>query len=371
MIKFKIDFALLGLAVASLVLASVSCDPVAVDVPEDYIPAVQSGVEGFYLLNEGTMGHNNASLDYVDLQAGKYISDIFSLQNPEMAMELGDTGNDLLIADGYLVIALNGSGLLEIADASTAKHIAQVSVPSCRYVIEEGGYLYVTSYADGGSLYKISLDDFSVAGRLDTGRDPEQLHFHDGFIYVLNSGGIQAETAGYEQSVSVVDVASFEVVETVDTGYKNLYKVICGGDVEYMTSRGDYGADLGAVFSYDRANGEVALIENIPVSNWCSFGGMIYTQTTTYDEEWNPQASFGKIEGGKYTEADFLDLSQVNLVSCYGLDVNPSNGDFVLTDAGDYAAPGTVHYFRSDGTLFWSHTAGVFPSRIAWVYGAE
>ena len=363
------------LATASLAAAAVSCDKIGAGDPDGNIPSVQSEVTGFYVLNEGTMGMNNASLDFVNLRTGEYVNDWFSLQNPEMSLELGDVGNDILIAGDYLIIVLNGSGLLEIADALTARHIAEVSVPDCRYVIENDGYLYVTSYAEGGSLYKVSTEDFSMVSRIGVGHDPEQLHFHDGFIYVLNSGGLQYDpatgTTAYEQTVSVVDAGTFEVIRTDDTGYRNLYKVICAGDVEYMTSRGDYGADPGAVFLYDRGTGKTALISSVPVSNWCSHGGTVYTQSTTYDENWNPGISFGKLSDGVYQESEFLDLSGVGISSCYGLDINPATGDFVLTDAGDYTTPGTVHYFHADGSLVWSHTAGVCPSRIAWVYGAE
>lgn len=362
-------------ATAAFAAAVISCDPVGVEDPDVDIPPVKSEVTGFYILNEGTMGMNNASLDFVDLRTGKYVNDFFSQQNPGMAMDLGDVGNDLLVAGDYLVIALNGSGLLEIADAATAKHVAEVPVPDCRYVIENDGYLYVTSYADGGSLYKISMEDFSVVSRIEVGHDPEQLHCHDGYIYVLNSGGLQKDpgtgAVAYEQTVSVVDVSSFEVLRTADTGYKNLYKVICGGETEYITSRGDYGDDPGAVFSYDRTTDKVSHIVSLPVSNWCSYGGTVYAQSTVYDENWNPQISFGKLADGEYHESGFLDLSDISVSSCYGLDVNPSNGDFVLTDAGDYVTPGTVHYFRADGSLVWSHTAGVCPSRTAWIYGTE
>ena len=123
------------LATASLAAAAVSCDKIGVGDPDGNIPSVQSEVTGFYVLNEGTMGMNNASLDFVNLRTGEYVNDWFSLQNPEMSLELGDVGNDILIVGDYLIIVLNGSGLLEIADALTARHIAEVRVPDCRYVI--------------------------------------------------------------------------------------------------------------------------------------------------------------------------------------------------------------------------------------------
>ena len=53
--------------------------------------------------------------------------------------------------------------------------------------------------------------------------------------------------------------------------------------------------------------------------------------------------------------------------SCYCFDVNPATGDFVISDAGDYTAEGTVYYFNADGSLAWSHTAGVAPAKVCWI----
>lgn len=356
----------------AVLAAAVSCEPVRVEEQDNRIPAVQSEVIGFYLLNEGTMGANNATLDYADLRNGEYISGFFSKQNPDMPLSLGDVGNDILLAGDCLAIALHGSGIVEIADARTAEHLAEIPVPGCRYLAEDGGSLYVTSYAEGGSLWKISLEDYSIVSKIGTGHDPEQLHIHDGFIYVLNSGGMQLDSGtgqtAYEHTVTVVDMSDFSVARTDDVGFRNLYKVLCGGDYEYMTSRGDYMDESGAVFTYDRTSGEAVKIASVAVSNWCEYGGTVYTQATVYDENWNQTVSLGRLCGKDYIEDDFADLSSAGIKACYGLDVNPATGDFVLTDAGDYVTPGAVHYFSADGSLLWSHRAGVCPSRIVWIY---
>ena len=102
--------------------------------------------------------------------------------------------------------------------------------------------------------------------------------------------------------------------------------------------------------------------------------------------------SIGRLENQEYQEAEQLHRQHARRhhalarhrgevlqhgVALRGLVERPAaadrahRGDFVLTDAGDYTTPGTVHYFHADGSLVWSHTAGVCPSRIAWVYGAE
>ena len=52
---------------------------------------------GLYILNEGNMGSNKATLDFLDLDSGKYYRNIYPSRNPNQIKELGDVGNDVQI----------------------------------------------------------------------------------------------------------------------------------------------------------------------------------------------------------------------------------------------------------------------------------
>ena len=45
---------------------------------------------GMYLLNEGNMGSNKATIDYLDFCNGCYIRNIYGERNPNVVKELGD-----------------------------------------------------------------------------------------------------------------------------------------------------------------------------------------------------------------------------------------------------------------------------------------
>ena len=62
---------------------------------------VKSEIIGMYLLNEGNMGSNKSTLDYLDLSGSDstvhYYRNIYSERNPNTVMSLGDVGNDCQI----------------------------------------------------------------------------------------------------------------------------------------------------------------------------------------------------------------------------------------------------------------------------------
>ena len=49
-------------------------------------------IKGFFLLNEGNMGNNKATLDYFDYETGVYTKNIYAERNPGVVKELGDVG---------------------------------------------------------------------------------------------------------------------------------------------------------------------------------------------------------------------------------------------------------------------------------------
>lgn len=95
---------------------------------------------GFFLLNEGNMGSNKSTLDYFDYQTGIYTKNIYAERNPGVVKELGDVGNDIQIYGNKLYAVVNCSHFVEVMDVRTARHITQISIPNCRYLVFKGRY---------------------------------------------------------------------------------------------------------------------------------------------------------------------------------------------------------------------------------------
>jgi hypothetical protein len=150
--------------------------------------AVKSEIIGMYLLNEGNMGSNKATLDYLDLSGQDatthYYRNIYSERNPSTVMALGDVGNDCQIYGSRLWLVINCSNKVEVARASDAVRIGKVNIPNCRYVTFKDGYAYVSSYVGTqygasssplGSVYKVDTLTLQKVDSVSVGYQPEEM----------------------------------------------------------------------------------------------------------------------------------------------------------------------------------------------------
>ncbi|MEG1910538.1 MAG: YncE family protein, partial [Bacteroidales bacterium] len=158
-----------------------------------------TSIDGFYLLNEGNMGSNKATLDYYNYQTATYSRNIYAERNPQVVKELGDVGNDIKIYGSKLYVVINCSNKVEVLDAKTAKRIGQINIPNARYIQFYGGYAYISSYAgpvelnpnyeQKGYVAKIDTTTFQELARCIVGFQPEEIEIANGKLYVANSGG--------------------------------------------------------------------------------------------------------------------------------------------------------------------------------------
>ena len=279
-------FGLLSVCLAGAVITSCrGIEPITPSTGNEVTGGSEAGeVKGFFLLNEGNMGSNKATLDYFDYATGVYTRNIFAERNPGVALELGDVGNDLGIYGGRLYAVINCSNLVEVMDVETARHIAEIPLPNCRYITFDGGYVYVSSYAGAvefdpeyrrGYVAKIDTVTMQVVDTCGVGYQPEEMAVVDGRLYVANSGGYMAPD--YDLTVSVIDLATFEVCNEIEVA-PNLHQVKIGGDgMLYISSRGDYYGHQSSTWVVDPSTDEVVrelqLLQN---SDMAVYGDSLY-----------------------------------------------------------------------------------------------
>lgn len=335
-------------------------------------------VTGMYLLNEGNMGSNKCTLDYLDITTGTYSKNIFAERNPEVGLELGDVGNDIQIWEDRLYAVINCSNLVEVMSIEDATHIDAISIPNCRYIAFWGNYAYVSSYAGEvgldpnartGYIAKIDLETLDIIDWCDVGYQPEEMAIYKGKLYIANSGGYRVPD--YDNRVMVVDLNTFTVTKEIEVAVNLHHAKVDSNGYIWVSSRGDYYDISSKIFVIDSSSDEVVKEFDIPCSNMAVCGDYIYILSTEFSySSMDNEISFAKI----YTPtmevvADNIitDGTESSITVPYGLAINPETEDIYITDAKDYVTPGKLHCYSPEGVLQWSVTTGDIPAHMAFV----
>ncbi|ULB33814.1 MULTISPECIES: YncE family protein [Proteiniphilum] len=336
---------------------------------------------GFYLLNEGNMGSNKATLDYYDFVSGSYNRNIYAVQNPSVPKELGDVGNDIKLYGNRLYAVINASNKIEVMDAHTAKRIGQADIPNCRYIAFYERYAYVTSYAgpieidpeykQRGYVARVDTATLQVEERCVVGYQPDGIAISHGKIYVANSGGYKGagKSANYERTVSVIDIATFKEEKRIDVSCNlHLIKADKRGNL-WVTSRGDHRGNSSRLFFIDRQKQIVSDSVLLSVNNFQIDGDSLYL----FGIEERAASNVNKFNftiinttTREVINTHFItDGTERQFETPYGIMVHPETKDIYITDAGDYINPGFLYCFNRKGKKRWSIQTGDIPAHFA------
>lgn len=367
-------FALIGIAVYTI-----SCRKEENIVPSTETPVTDSAstsIKGFFLLNEGNMGSNKATLDYFDYETGIYTKNIYAERNPGVVKELGDVGNDIEIYGNKLYAVINCSHFVEVMDVNTAKHIKAVTIPNCRYITFKDQYAYVSSYAGPvlidpnarlGYVAKVDTSTLKVVDTCVVGYQPEEMVIVGNKLYVANSGGYRVPN--YDNTVSVIDLDKFKEIKKIVVGI-NLHRMeLDNYGYIYVSSRGDYYDTPSKTYIIDSRTDEVTDVLNLLVnSEMTLYNDSLYVYSTEWSYLTNSNtisyAIFNTKTRKTVTHKFITDGTDKQIIIPYGVAVNPETGEILVTDAKDYVTPGTLYCFSPDGKKKWSVTTGDIPAHI-------
>lgn len=362
---------------ALLALTGCRKDDLIIPEEEEILPPqTVTTTEGFYLLNEGNMNMNKASLDYYDYETGTYRRNVYGQANPEATLGLGDVGNDLGIYGTKLYAIINNSNKVEVMDLETSKRIKVIDVKNARYITFSNGKAYVSAYdgevqlgedSPNGFVAEIDTISLEIKRTVQVGRQPEEMAVVDHKLYVANSGGYSAPN--YESIVSVIDLNSFTNIKDIEVAI-NLHRLKADeyGDL-YVSSRGDYFDVPSKLYVIDTKTDAVKTSFDLPASNLTIVRDTAYIIGSEFSYEtfdWNINYSMINVKGETLIEGSFLPESVSNAIQTpYALAVDPDSKNIYISDAGDYVSPGTLYGIDKNGEVKFTVTTGDIPAHIA------
>ncbi len=341
---------------------------------------------GMYLLNEGNMGSNKASIDYVDFCNGYYIRNIYGERNPNVIKELGDVGNDIQVYGNRLYAVINCSHKVEVMDLHTCRRIGQIDIPNCRYIRFHGDKAYISSYvgpvsidpnAQLGAIFEVDTATLRVTRKVTVGYQPEEFEIIGNHLYVANSGGYRAPE--YDSTISIVDLTDFRQIKKIPVCVnphrvrKDQYNRL------WITSRGDHKDVQPQLVCFQPLHPTPYTLHHISPSEMVIVGDSMYFYSAHWsDETMSNQTTYGvfniqsQIPNNPYPisniQSFITDGTEKNIKIPYGIQVNPYNGDIYITDAKNYVSSGQLHCYSREGKRKWSVRTGDIPAHMCFVY---
>lgn len=332
---------LAGWMCLSLSLGFVSCSDDDDVLPGGGDDPVEGAVNGFYILNSGKMGSNNATLSQYNAETGEVVKNVFKTANGK---GLGDTANDMLLYGAKKYIAVDKSNVIYVLDEQNkiVKEIQPVldgQPESPRHLTALGEKVYVTLYS--GYVACIDTTSLEIEKRVQVGTYPEDLVAVGNKLYVANSGW------GVEKTVSVIDLNRFIEMKKLDVVQNpTVIKADKAGNV-YVISMGNYGDILNTLQKIDTKTDAVTILGNATLME--TDGEklyLVYTQYTENAPEYNCYTY--DTTTGKKGENFITDGTVLSDIA--SLSVNPSTGDIVV-GISDYTTNGSMFIFNAEGKL--------------------
>lgn len=346
------------------ILALNSCEK---DDKVQETPEVSTGV---YVLNQGKMSGNNASLSYYDFEDSTATADIFASKNKR---GLGDIGQDIIKYGSKIYISLTGSSVLEVMNAKTGVSIKSISMVDAKgsattpqTLTSANGKVFVVLYS--GYVAQLDTTSLSVEKTIKVGSNPDKSVIANNKLYVANTGGMSNVK---DSTVSVIRLSDFteETKIKVNLNPEAGIKADSDGNV-YVLSNGNYSDIPGKFQRIDASTGKVTDI-SLALSGFTISGNYAYY----FSYETDPKTWLAKdasVKVGVYDLKNKIVLTP-NIINSssiqktpYAIGVNPLTGD-VYVSVTDYVNSGKAYCFSSNGNLKYSFNTGVNPYKFLFI----
>ena len=331
-----------------------------------YVPEATMSDPDVFILCEGLYQANNADISAYRTDSMHCVGEYYLTQNGRY---LGDTGQDILYHNGYLYVSVYGSSyvaMLDIEGKELTRYSFSAEEGQPRHLAAEGDYLYVTLYS--GQVVKLQASDLSAVGYAAVGMNPEGITIHQGQLLVANSGW------GYDNTVTVIDVATFQPVKTITVEW-NPQQFVVSGDSVYLLANGEYDENWNCNYPVQHIDIESAKVRTIGyAARAVAYDGTLYlchstTDWTTYETKntfFTYDVATATIDNSSFLQDDSEELSSNSI---YMMEVNPMNGELYIGLAGNkFVSSGIIHRIGRDGQLIHRFDVhGANPNQAAFV----
>lgn len=317
--------------------------------------------KGYYVLCEGSMGRNNASLDFYDIVKQESTIDIFQTIN---GLGLGETANDMVEKFGKLYVVVTGSNCVMVIDKNTCEKTALIPITTSensqpRNIVETGAFIYVSCF--DGHLCVINPTNNQVVKTLTTqGRNPEQMTISNGKLYVSCNGGL--DYPNYDNKVEVYNLETMEMIKQIEVGV-NPGNIIAKDGFIFVQIRGNYGDIPQELVKINTQTDEIEQRATISINTFDIAGDKIIYTNTDYATYTNTYKTIPTNDLNS-TPQDFITNLPADKTITSPYKISHDNNNIFITDAKDYSSNGRCFVFDYQGNYVLDFETFTCPQKV-------
>ncbi len=309
--------------------------------------------KGIFALNQGNMNDNiPGSITNIDYEKGEAFQNVFQEANRRL---VGDTPQDGIIYGSKMYIAVYLSSTLEIVDKNTLVSEKTIKLTGegiePRGLAAKDGKVYMSLY--DGYVARLDTTSLSIESKIKVGPNPDQIAIAGDYLYVTNSDGmnyLNQYANGY--TVSKIRLSDFSEEKRIEVGM-NPTKIVSNGTDVFVIAMGDYTAANPAMLKRINADDTVEPLFN--ASMMAINGDKLYTVHSPFYEAPTTYSIY-QISSGTSTP-----FTPSEIVSPQAIGVDPATGKvFISTMGGSYSDPCSVNEYTASGSFVRSYESGVY-----------
>jgi len=336
-----------------MALVMVSCDKCK-DANQDQ----RDYSSGAFVVNEGSFGNSNGGITYVG--GSLTVSNVFQEVN---ALPVGDVITDFDRVGDFGYTVSNNTQKVVITKATTFERVGEITgfTYPRDFVSVATNLAAVSDGATAGSVKFVDLSTNSIINSINVGKGPEGMLVENGKVYVCNSGGWDIDS-----TISVIDVASFQVVQTINVARKPVeitsdadgyVWVLCSGETQYDVNWNVIGHTPAALVRVNPLDGTTQsfLIGNIGDHPLNMAMDKLHNRILIA----NNQVESFDIASMTFNATPF------STIYANGIDINPLDNFVWICGPTDFTSNSTITIFNAEGAQVKTVEAGIAARKVS------
>lgn len=321
--------------------------------------------DGAFVLNEGNMMYENASLTYYDKQLQESFQDVFYHTN---ALPLGDVAHSMTLRDSLGYIVLNNSGRIYVINTQTFEYEGKitgfVSPRFIHFINDEKAYV-TDLYAR--KIYIVNPVSLEITGHIDVNNHTSEFYQHPTEQMVQWQQYVFVNAWSFDDKILVIDSETDMLVDSITVTAQPQSMVMDENQKLWVLCDGGF---AGNPFRYE----EPALLRIDPstreIERKIAFNITHSPRSLATNAQKNILYFVNKhvyklpvnspLSPQVFVESKYAD----GIGGFRGVAIDPVSSEVYITDAKDHVQPGSVYRFLPDATPVDTFPAGIIPSAI-------